>query len=313
MKVLLIGGTGLISTAITRQLLQRGDEVTHFNRGRSEARYGTGDAGDGEVRRLQGDRKDFPALRGPTAGGGALRLRDRHGLLHPGGGGEPAAGGAGADRAAALLQHGGRLRQAGPGLPYPGGRPPGGRQRVRQGQGPLRGPAHGGPRPGGGAGDGAAPGPDVRRGAGHDPHLRPGHGGLRPPAPGDAGDRARGRVELLGGLPHRRRGPGLPGGDGEPGGLGQGLQPHRRGVADLGPLHRAGGRSDGGPSATDRAHPHRPPGPPRPPAGQNPGARTSASPTSSTPRRPAPTWASATPSPSWRACGAPWPGWTPGA
>ena len=59
MKVLLIGGTGLISTAITRQLLQRGDEVTHFNRGRSEARYGTGDAGDGEVRRLQGDRKDF--------------------------------------------------------------------------------------------------------------------------------------------------------------------------------------------------------------------------------------------------------------
>ena len=52
-------GTGLISTAITRQLLQRGDEVTHFNRGRSEARYGTGDAGDGEVRRLQGDRKDF--------------------------------------------------------------------------------------------------------------------------------------------------------------------------------------------------------------------------------------------------------------
>jgi len=34
MKILIIGGTGLISTAITRFLLERGDDVTHFNRGR---------------------------------------------------------------------------------------------------------------------------------------------------------------------------------------------------------------------------------------------------------------------------------------
>lgn len=38
MKVLLIGGTGLISTAIVDQLVQRGDEVTVFNRGLSEWR-----------------------------------------------------------------------------------------------------------------------------------------------------------------------------------------------------------------------------------------------------------------------------------
>jgi nucleoside-diphosphate-sugar epimerase len=38
MNILIIGGTGLISTAITRQLLQRGDTVTHFNRGHTPVR-----------------------------------------------------------------------------------------------------------------------------------------------------------------------------------------------------------------------------------------------------------------------------------
>jgi nucleoside-diphosphate-sugar epimerase len=33
MRVLILGGTGLISTQITQQLLARGDEVWHFNRG----------------------------------------------------------------------------------------------------------------------------------------------------------------------------------------------------------------------------------------------------------------------------------------
>ena len=33
MKVLIIGGTGLISTAIVNQLVERGDEVTVYNRG----------------------------------------------------------------------------------------------------------------------------------------------------------------------------------------------------------------------------------------------------------------------------------------
>ena len=32
MKVLIIGGTGLISTAIVKQLVERGDAVTIYNR-----------------------------------------------------------------------------------------------------------------------------------------------------------------------------------------------------------------------------------------------------------------------------------------
>ena len=38
MRVLIVGGTGLISTAITQQLLDRGDAVTVFNRGRMPVR-----------------------------------------------------------------------------------------------------------------------------------------------------------------------------------------------------------------------------------------------------------------------------------
>ncbi|SDY00708.1 NAD-dependent epimerase/dehydratase family protein [Paenibacillus sp. CF384] len=55
MKVLIIGGTGTISTAITEQLLRRGDtEVWHFNRGRGEAPSG--------VRTMIGNRRDFAAF-----------------------------------------------------------------------------------------------------------------------------------------------------------------------------------------------------------------------------------------------------------
>jgi nucleoside-diphosphate-sugar epimerase len=50
MRVLIVGGTGLISTAITRELLARGDEVTVFNRGRAVA------ARDGRVAQIVGDR-----------------------------------------------------------------------------------------------------------------------------------------------------------------------------------------------------------------------------------------------------------------
>ncbi len=53
-KVLVIGGTGLISTAIVRQLVERGDEVTVYNRGKTEPRIPP------EVSRVIGDRKDFP-------------------------------------------------------------------------------------------------------------------------------------------------------------------------------------------------------------------------------------------------------------
>jgi uncharacterized protein YbjT (DUF2867 family) len=38
MRVLIIGGTGLISTSIAQQLLDRGDTVTVFNRGQTPVR-----------------------------------------------------------------------------------------------------------------------------------------------------------------------------------------------------------------------------------------------------------------------------------
>jgi nucleoside-diphosphate-sugar epimerase len=56
MHVLLIGGTGLISTFITQQLLEAGHRVTLFNRGRSESRV------SGEVEVIIGDRKDYASF-----------------------------------------------------------------------------------------------------------------------------------------------------------------------------------------------------------------------------------------------------------
>lgn len=56
MNVLIIGGTGLISTAITRELLARGDTVTHYNRGQRAAASPEG------VRRIAGDRQDYAAF-----------------------------------------------------------------------------------------------------------------------------------------------------------------------------------------------------------------------------------------------------------
>ena len=57
MKVFIIGGSGLISTAITRQLVERGDRVTLFNRGHSPLR------GPQPARIVLGDRNDEAALR----------------------------------------------------------------------------------------------------------------------------------------------------------------------------------------------------------------------------------------------------------
>ncbi len=56
MHVLFIGGTGLISTAIARQLLEAGHKVTLFNRGQSESRLPEG------AEELHGDRKDYAAF-----------------------------------------------------------------------------------------------------------------------------------------------------------------------------------------------------------------------------------------------------------
>jgi nucleoside-diphosphate-sugar epimerase len=62
MKVLIIGGTGLMSTEITTQLLGRGDEVWHFNRGQTPARY------SGAVKTIRGDRWQYPAFESALAG-----------------------------------------------------------------------------------------------------------------------------------------------------------------------------------------------------------------------------------------------------
>jgi nucleoside-diphosphate-sugar epimerase len=56
MEVLIIGGTGLISTAITRELVDRGDHVTIYNRGQTQAPLPSG------VRHLSGDRRNFAAF-----------------------------------------------------------------------------------------------------------------------------------------------------------------------------------------------------------------------------------------------------------
>jgi hypothetical protein len=57
MKYLIIGGTGLISTPITRFLLERGEDVTLYNRGQNAQRFPAG------ARVIRGDRSDLKALR----------------------------------------------------------------------------------------------------------------------------------------------------------------------------------------------------------------------------------------------------------
>jgi len=52
MKTLIIGGSGLISTAITRQLVDRGDDLILYNRGRTPLRV------NGDITVIRGDRTD---------------------------------------------------------------------------------------------------------------------------------------------------------------------------------------------------------------------------------------------------------------
>lgn len=56
MRVLILGGTGLISTGITRLLLERGDDVTHYNRGKRSPEF------DGRVTTIVGDRYEHAAF-----------------------------------------------------------------------------------------------------------------------------------------------------------------------------------------------------------------------------------------------------------
>lgn len=56
MKILIIGGTGLISVSITEYLLDRGEDVTLFNRGKSSLPL------DPRAKVIHGDRTDYPAF-----------------------------------------------------------------------------------------------------------------------------------------------------------------------------------------------------------------------------------------------------------
>ena len=55
MKVLIVGGTGLISTPITTLLLEQGHTITHFNRGNKKEDFP-------DVQTIVGDRTDFVAF-----------------------------------------------------------------------------------------------------------------------------------------------------------------------------------------------------------------------------------------------------------
>jgi nucleoside-diphosphate-sugar epimerase len=55
-RILIIGGTGLISTPITRFLVERGEDVTLYNRGKTPPRIPQ------NVARIRGDRKDYEAF-----------------------------------------------------------------------------------------------------------------------------------------------------------------------------------------------------------------------------------------------------------
>ncbi|MBX2999927.1 MAG: NAD-dependent epimerase/dehydratase family protein [Caldilineaceae bacterium] len=64
MKILIIGGTGLISTAITRVLQQRGADVIHYNRGAADSQLAVAPP------TIHGDRKEFAAFEGQMAEAG---------------------------------------------------------------------------------------------------------------------------------------------------------------------------------------------------------------------------------------------------
>lgn len=63
MRVLIVGGTGLISTGITRMLVARGDDITIYNRGQRKARIPA-------VERITGDRQDYAVFEAQMAAAG---------------------------------------------------------------------------------------------------------------------------------------------------------------------------------------------------------------------------------------------------
>jgi nucleoside-diphosphate-sugar epimerase len=66
MRILIVGGTGLISTAITRLLVARGDDVTLYNRGVTESQMASG------LERIRGDRTEYAAFEAQMAEAGSF-------------------------------------------------------------------------------------------------------------------------------------------------------------------------------------------------------------------------------------------------
>lgn len=66
MKALIIGGTGNISTAITRILVERGDDVTLYNRGKTGAQI------SGNYKNITGDRTKYDAFEAQMAEAGTF-------------------------------------------------------------------------------------------------------------------------------------------------------------------------------------------------------------------------------------------------
>ncbi len=64
MKILIIGGTGLISTAVSRYLLADGHDLTLYNRGETPSRV------SGDYRTIKGDRNDFATFKSQMAEAG---------------------------------------------------------------------------------------------------------------------------------------------------------------------------------------------------------------------------------------------------
>ena len=74
MRVLIIGGTGIISTGITRQLVERNDDVVLYKRGQTSSLV------EGDYTTITGNRKDFSVFKTDT-GSRDLRLCNRHVLF----------------------------------------------------------------------------------------------------------------------------------------------------------------------------------------------------------------------------------------
>ena len=68
MRVLIIGGTGIISTEITRQLVERNDDVVLYNRGHTSSLV------EGDYTTITGNRKNFPVFEKQIQEAGAFDL-----------------------------------------------------------------------------------------------------------------------------------------------------------------------------------------------------------------------------------------------